>query len=413
MKKTIVFTAMIIIFALLISTGVYAKTETIEIVFDTQMNNCIFTVVWDNEEQRADVEIISPEGKKFGNLLTPGQTTEREGAVYVNVGTAPAGTWKVTITGEALGKVDIFAGELPGAMEIEIFNVEKNENGYDASWSISNAMDDLYIDIYADTDDEGYDGTKVATFTASQVSEGSFSVHNLDNGHYFYYMKAYDKTGVFDYKYTQKAILHEKAGSFDKLMHVKAFLVNGDIFITWEGADEQYRVMLFDVDTLKMLADEITTDNSFIIAFPEGRSEVFAAVASYRRNATGKYDLYKVSNKSLPIADVVFPQESVTNKTIVFADITMDGEYTVSATLNEELLLEESTQTGKYQISLKEGDNSIIFIITDADGNKRTFLKEIYLDSKPPQLALYSDINGFRTSESYVYIEAVCYKGRI
>lgn len=405
MKKLIVLTTMIIIFTVLIANNAYAKTETVEIVFDEQLNNCIFTIIWENEEQTADVEVVSPGGKKFGNLVTPNQTTVTAGGVYINVGTASVGTWKVIITGEALGNVDISAGELPGAMDIELFKVEKTENGYNASWSISNTIEDLYVDIYADTDAEGFDGTKVATFTGSDVAEGSFSVRNLDNGHYFFYVKAYDRTGVFDFKYTQTALMHENANSADKLMQVEASVVNGDIFITWEGESDEYRIMLFDVETFEMLADEITTDNSFLFAFPQGHSEVFAAAASYRRNSTGKYDLFKVSNQSLPIADVVFPQESITNKTIIFADISMDGDYMLSATLNEELLLEGSTHSGKYQIPLKEGNNTIIFIITGVDGNKRTFLKEIYLDSIPPQLALYSDINGLKTSESHIYIE--------
>ncbi len=408
--------------ALLILIGVfgsntYAATKTVDVILEEDCEKCVFSIVWENADQTAEVEVISPTGQKFGKTETPEQTTISDGGIYIHAGYAQAGTWKVVITGEKLGRVDVSAGELPGAMNIDRFEVDADGEGeglsYRAVWSVSDSAVDLNVEIYADQNSQGFDGTRVASFQSTPAGEGTFQLSNLDNGYYFFYIKVYDRIGAFSYRYADKAIAYENAGSPEKLEDVTAYCLNGDVYISWEGDNDTYKVMLFSAATNELLFEEEIRGNSCVLAFPEGHEEVLAGVASYDRNRLGKFDFHKVSAKSLPEASVVYPEENVTNQTAIFAEVAFDQEYHVSATLNQDLLLENGDRAGKYQISLKEGNNDIVFMVSDDEGNMRTFLKTIYLDSIPPQLAIKHDINKVRTGDSHIYIEGYTEAGAV
>ena len=408
------------IIALLILVGAfgsnaYAATKTVDVILDEDCEKCVFSVVWENADQAAEVEVISPTGQKFGKIETPDQTTISDGGIYIHAGYAQAGTWKVVITGEKLGRVDISAGELPGAMNIDRFEVgaDGEGEGYKAVWRVSDSVEDLYVEIYADLNSQGFDGTRVASYQSAPAGEGVFQLSNLDNSYYFFYIKVYDRMGAFSYKYADKAIAYENAGSPEKLENVTAYCLNGDVYISWEGDNDTYKVMLYSAATNELLFEEEIRDNSCVLAFPEGHEEVLAAVASYDRNRLGKFDMYKVSGKSLPEVSVVYPEENVTNQAAIFAEVAFDQKYQVSATLNQELLLKNGDRAGKYQINLNEGNNDIVFMVSDDEGNMRTFLKTIYLDSVPPQLAIKHDINKIRTGDSYIYVEGYTEAGAV
>ncbi len=414
MKKLIGAILSILILAAALKTVALAASKPVDINLGENLQNCVFTIQWENTEQTAEVEIVSPSGDKFGTLVTPDRVTVSEGRLYINVGNASAGKWIVNITAQKLGKVDIWAGELPGSMTIDLFKVEVlPDSGYRAVWNVSDCPEDIYVEIYADKDIEGYDGEKVVYTASEPTGETTFQLSSLENGTYFFYIKVFIREGLFSYAYNDTPFKYEDPYSPEKLSRVQAGLLNGDVYLSWEGSGSTYKVMLFSADTKELIFEETTQDSSLVLPMPKGADEVLAGVASYDGNRLGKYDLYKVNSRNLPEATVAYPSESATNQTVVFADVAFTGDYSISAILNGELLLEKGDEPGKYQINLREGDNTIVFLVSDDDGNTRTFLKEIYLDSTPPQLAVNKDINHSSTGDSYIIIEGYTEAGAL
>jgi hypothetical protein len=401
-----------LILLLILTTVALGASKPVELQITEEIKNCVFTIEWENTQQKAQVEIVSPTGEKFGTELTPERTTVMEGAIYINVGTAPAGTWVVNITAEKLGKVDIWASELPGSMNIDAFKVEKQSDGsYKATWSVSDCPENIQAEIYADRDRSGYDGVLVARTGSNSSGETTFWLNNLENGPYYFCIKVFLYQGPFSYAYAKEAVIYEDPYSPEKLQNVQAGLLNEDVYISWEGNARQYKVMLYAADTMELLAEDITQENSILLAFPKDVSEVLAGVASYDYERLGKFDLYKISNTNPLVAEVVYPSESVTNQSSIFADVTFSGDYNVSATLNDVIMLDNGDGPGKYRINLEEGDNTIVFVISDNKGNMRTYLKEIYMDSTPPQLAVYKDVNKSRTGDSTILLEGYTEEG--
>lgn len=103
------------------SSAVFAVSETVEVTLDQEYTNAVFQITWENTEAEAAVEIESPAGVHFGNETTPELVTASEGRLLVNVGAAPAGIWKVTVTGTALGAVEVGGGQVPDPMDIACF----------------------------------------------------------------------------------------------------------------------------------------------------------------------------------------------------------------------------------------------------------------------------------------------------
>ena len=94
-----------------------------------------------------------------------------------------------------------------------------------------------------------------------------------------------------------------------------------------------------------------------------------------------------------------------TNESGIPVQVTAEEGARISAVLNDRLYLEDETDQGEYRVNLKEGENSIVFIVTGAAGNMRTFPKEIYYDRTPPQLPVTSDVDKTKTDSDHVYLE--------
>lgn len=384
-----------------------AASETVEVNLSEARQECVFEVRWEETETQAEVRITAPDGTVYGTEETPDQVTRMEGAAYFYIGDAAAGKWEVTVDGSSLGNVDVNVGSLPQSMKIDSFTVKENgRGGYDASWSVSDYPENVTVEIYADTDNQGYDGTLAASGGTGAKGSLSFEMPGVDSGYYYFYMTVSQSSGIFNSAYGDTAFFYDNSGGADKLQDVQAFLLNGDVYVRWTGQEGGlYRVMLFDPDTKLLLSSVETEDNSYVLPMPEGHDSVLAAAASWNNERLGRFDVFEVSSDSAIDASVTYPEEQATNQEVIFAEVSFSGDCTVSATRNGELLMEDETVQGRYEIHLLEGDNAIVFLISDGQGNTATFLKDIYLDTTPPQLSLKRNLNNVRTSDSYIYVE--------
>ena len=404
-QKLFIF-AIIFIFTYSCQGLVYAQAESIIVVNITQdCDNCLFKIEWENKDKEAVVEIIAPTGEKFGEETTPERITKGEGKIYINVGNAKTGIWKVNVIGEGLGKTEADAGELPVNISIDKFSVSQNNDNITAKWQISNWSENLHIQIYADNNKEGYDGVEVLNIWDDENEESTFTPTGLDIGYYYYYICVSDSVGIFTYAYSDTALKYEDMSTYDKLNDVNACMLNEDVYISWSGDAEEYKVMLYDTNTMELLDEAKTQDNSYVFAMPEGYNKVKAGVAVCSGDQLGRYDLYEVSNELLPEAEVVYPEGDYSNQSVILVNVSFTGNCRVSATLNGELEIDDSSDSGDYKIDLAEGDNSIAFIVKSENRNMRTFTKEMYVDFTPPQFALNSDVNNTVTEKSSIYLQ--------
>lgn len=407
MKRAFGILAAVFLCLLAGKTAVNAATETVEVHLSEARQECIFEVRWEAAETEAQVRISAPDGTVYGTEETPDRVTRMAGAAYFYIGDAPDGEWEVSVSGDSLGDVDVNVGSLPQSMKIDSFSVEENgRGGYDASWSVSDCPEDVTVEIYADTDNQGYDGVLAASGGRGASGSLSFNMPSADSGYYYFYMTVSQGSGIFNSAYGKEAFFYDNPGGDDKLPDVKASMLNEDIYISWTGEESGiYRVMLFDPDTKLVISSTETEEDSCVLPMPEGYDRVLAAAASYRNESLGRFDVIEVSSGSAVQATVTYPEEQATNQSVIYADVSYSGECRVSATRNGVLLMEDETVQGKYEISLDEGDNAIVFLVEDAQGNTATFLKNIYLDTTPPQLSLKRNLDQVKTGDAYIYVE--------
>ena len=67
--------------------------------------------------------------------------------------------------------------------------------------------------------------------------------------------------------------------------------------------------------------------------------------------------------------------------------------------------MEGATEPGTYQVNLLDGENTLVFLVTAENGAVRSFQKELYVDSTPPQLSVKEDIDQTVTDQDAVYLE--------
>ncbi len=121
----------------------------------------------------------------------------------INVGKASVGQWKVEIEGNKLGNVNISGGQVPTNLAIENIDVIEKDKFYWMRWTILGDRGDLEYKVFLDTDNQGFDGIEVDSFTSKDtikketVRERNVEIKGISTGKYYVYMKVKDRSGIF------------------------------------------------------------------------------------------------------------------------------------------------------------------------------------------------------------------------
>ena len=299
MKKISGILAAVFLCLLMCRNNVFAATQAISVNLTENRTDCIFQIAWEETENEASVQIVSPSGQIYGTEETPDQVTVMTGFIYVYIGDAQAGEWTVSVTGDSLGNAEVTVGSLPESMNIDAFSVTETGNGsYRAEWSISDCPEDVTVRIYASKSPDSYEGTEVTGSGRGSSGVMNFTMPDVDSGYYYFYLSVTADSGAFNYAYCDTAYFYDNTGRPDKLNNVSAVLLNTDVYISWEGEAGNYLAMLFDPDTKELLLSEETGEQSSLLAMPDGYTRVLAGVASYDSERMGRFDLYEVSADS-------------------------------------------------------------------------------------------------------------------
>lgn len=413
MKRIVKVAILSMLFTILLYVNAFAETKEVKLNVDKDYTNAIFYITWDNVEEKGSVELISPDGKVYSKEKTSDNVYEANGEAIVNVGQPAKGEWTIKVSGDNLGVVKVEAGQLPNSMVIDSFSVEAKDDKYIAKYSISDCPEQVQIEVFADTDNEGFDGEKVYSGTGGPSGEAELSFGNLKPCEYHFYIRV-SKDGVFKRAYTDSVISISRKDSQKKVKDVKGGKYNDGYYISWTNENENDRKTVYVWDKDMNLISEVETeagDTLYYGDFKDSDEKVYLAVVD---GNDCNYDKIEVNRDTTVDANVVYDvEENVTNHKFIIADVTINGKAVIDAWLNDELMLEGETESGKYRINMSDGDNVVVFRITDEKNNVITFTKNIYVDTVPPALSIADDIDNSITSKDYIYISGYSEEGAV
>lgn len=414
MKRWSYSLLLLIILSCTLKMSVIAETHTIKVNLDVDYTKCIFQITWENKEVIPQIEVVSQEGVSYGSKSTPEGTTIEAGRATIYIGEAKKGTWQVVIDGDNLGKVDISGGQMPGNIEIEHFNVTKVGREYSAAWKVTDCSPKVDITIYAARSNAEFNGEVVASFNGDAIGEKKFSLEGLENGNYYFYIQVKEpELGTVNRAFAKTQFYFMDENTPGKLTEIEMHVLDRSIVMNWNSGEYQrFKAMFFEPDTGALIGEEIIEeDNRCSWELPDDLSNVKAAVAVFEGEQLGQYEIYDLKYEEITNAKVVFQEGDKTNMRTIKVSVNFDGDFTVSASLNGKTMIEDSKKDGDYRIDMEDGENKIIFILMNEKGNMKSFIKELYVDSTPPQLSIKNDINNTKTSEPYVYLEGYSEQG--
>ena len=397
-----------VLFLLLLTPAVSAKTGEYEIRLYEAKKNYVFSIQWENGDKQADVVITSPSGQNYSLENMP-QAQAGEGELMFWFPTAEQGKWKVTITGEGLGAVTLDSGVMPGRMDIASFTVQTTGETGVATWDVRDSEEELWLEIWATADPVNYGGKRLSAVRGAAIGQCEFSLSNLETGDYYLYLKVIGSKNIFACKYWDEVVHWCQSDALPKLENVQARMLDEDLWLSWDKNQEasEYRIRIYDGTTGELLTEETVEKetNQWMGEFPSSVTSFEAVVAAYRWGKAGDFDRYPVTRGNFDGVSVTFPEGEAVNTRTVYVQVAFTGNYTVSAALNGEMLAEGSTNTGDYRVDMDEGDNRLSFYVSDEAGNIRSFGKDLHVDVTAPQLSILHDLNGQSTSEGHVYLE--------
>ncbi len=402
--KRIVSILFLLIVVLFLPVSASAETRSMEFdITETIGKDAVFSIKWENSSAKADVELVSPSGKVYSEKKTPGAVDAYEGTTLIYVGKAAKGRWKVKAKGNSIGRLSVDAGELPGSMEIEKFKVKKSGDGYVADYKITDAPDEMDLEVYADTDSEGADGQLVWSGHGGDKGKISFSMNALPPGEYHLYLMA-SRDSTYSYKYSDDVISWQDTGYTYKVTGVQAGKYNDGYYISWDySEDEDYTVYIWDAGKNLYNTAEITGTGFYYGEFARKQKKVYLAViytgtrCNYRKS--------EVKKASKADAEAVFSIDGdITNQGSIDVQVSYKGKCSWTVYKDDIQAAGPYTEAGNYNISLKDGNNKLYVLVTDQNGNIREFDKELYVDTIAPALSVSEDINKLVTNENYVWL---------
>ena len=310
--------------------------------------------------------------------------------------------------------VDISGGELPGQMNIDRFEVTRKGEQYLAVYSVSDCEDQLDFAIYADTDQSGYDGERVADFYGDASGEYEFTLDSCDSGFYYFYVKVSDSHGLFNFQYADQAVEYVNPYREHELNNLSIQLLNTDIYVSCDDFDyEGMKIWIYDSSNHELLQEEVVNDSSYITSLPSGYSEVIVGVAPYDHEEAGKVVYQKLRKADFSDAAISFQREEYWNSLTLPVEIQFSNEYLVYVIVDDEMVIKDETEAKTYAVPVHEGDNTVIVLLKDAQGNINTEEKQIYVDVTAPQLSVNEDLDGKITKESFIYVQGYSEAGAI
>lgn len=182
-------------------------------------------------------------------------------------------------------------------LELEKFEISCSGTEFTAAWDLNSSFDQVKVQIYADTDDSGEDGTKIASVDSAPCSSSqTFRYQLLDDGTYFCYIKVTAEDGTSLLAYCETPVYVELESPEGSLENISIQPDGEDILFTWDpGEHDQYIAMLIDPKDKSTILQETTViEPTARLSIPSDMDYVYAAVAAVEDGRPGPYRIYKI-----------------------------------------------------------------------------------------------------------------------
>lgn len=405
-----------LILVLISSFNVYADTKELTMNVNNDYTNAAFSITWEKYDKEADVEIVSPDGKTYSKKETPDAVYAAPGEAVISVGQPAKGEWKIKVTGDSLGKIDVNVGQVPNSLIIDSFTVKENGDKYEAEYSVSDCPESIDVEIFADTDSEGFDGEEVYSGNGGASGTVELNMGMVLSGEYHFYIRI-SSDGTYKRKYSDSVISYQNKDVTDKVQGVTGGKYNDGYYISWEYENEydDFKIYVWDKDMNLTSEEEVEGEGFYYGDFntdENGDDEEKVYLAVVYANKRCNYDKIEVKSDTELDAEVTFDVEGdITSHKFIEGTVQSSGDCIINAFLNGEQKIENETEAGSYRVIMSDGDNEVIFLVNDEDGNKKEFVKKIYVDTIAPALSVADDINNLVTSKSYVYVSGYSENG--
>ena len=333
-SKICIWLLMVAIVAGWLVLPVHAAETEVTIDLGREYTEAVFYVTWENYEQAGTVKLTSPSGKVYSKDKTPDQVYEANGEAIVNVGKGEEGTWTVVVSGDNIGTVDVTVGELPNSLVISKFAVTQNADGsVTADYKITDSPDEIYVEIFADTDSEGFDGTCVYSEYMDKKGTASFDLNSLSSGEYHFYIRV-SVDGIYQRAYGDGFVSYQNPNDSQKVNGVKGGTYNDGYYISWTAAeDEAYTVLVWDEAHNLINEEAVGATDAYYGDYAEDTSKVYLAVV--RTNESCMYDLITADPAVKVSADVTFDMDlDMTKNSFINATVTLDSNSTFGRSEN-------------------------------------------------------------------------------
>lgn len=186
------------------------------------------------------------------------------------------------------------------ALSVADFDVQwnKEDSEFAATWAVNGGSEDLDIQIYADSDQAGYDGEKIGSFSGQSAIGNQTFTYALDPGEYYVYLVVEDSQGRnATSSYRETSLLVDASEQDDKyLKNVSITYEDGSVNFSWDDSGhERYRAVLINPETGDVLDETTVIGLQAKIQMPENIDAVLAGVSYLENGEIGPYQEVEIS----------------------------------------------------------------------------------------------------------------------
>ncbi len=314
-----------------------------------------------------------------------------------------------TVTGED-GNADTGS---EGKPLIRRFIVTENGNGvYRAEWDITNVTETVFVRIFAAQSKDGFNGTLAESIESGTHGAVDIYMPDIDSGYYIFYMSATSFSGVAGYKYSDNYFFFDNVNRQAPLTGVSMCREENDLYVRW-NENVNGVVLLYDSETGELISRSDPCGSPCSVKLARGHKGYIAGAADCTGGILGRFEPVDFSTLKSSDAEIIIPSYDVTKEPKAEFSVKADGAYSLKAYNNGSETDCASVSQNRYAVDLKEGENSIMIFLTDADGKMTAVSTEIVSDTIAPELVLVGQTEDITTVDEEITLKGYVDDGAV
>jgi len=232
----------------------FALSSSSEIEVPAGLNRAVFRFAWSSPAETS-VTLVSPSGEEISPAEAPLDSPyanyladpEHREAWYV-VKDPEAGQWRFQLSNRSIGDLTVELMNVLDPPRVEmafpgtqaLSGVKTNGDVIRLSWDVEDITGTETISLYYDTDNEGYDGCRIASGRWAARGYYDWNIdHSVPSGRYFIYALLDNGKNMPRGSYMPGIVTVENGQAPDTPRDVSVEVVEGEISVAWEANQEE------------------------------------------------------------------------------------------------------------------------------------------------------------------------------